>query len=151
MIMVGDDYQLPPPSNTHLGPFDIPNTAKRNRQISMSVRANGISQYMNISKRVMSLKTVRRQQKSQTVFADILSRLRTGTPTADDANTLMKLRLDRFTCTEQKEIESGDTIHLFANKVPRDEHNIEKLAGLVKDNNPLAVIKGVLKPIKGKK
>ena len=63
----------------------------------------------------------------------------------------MKLRLDRFTCTEQKEIESGDTIHLFANKVPRDEHNIEKLAGLVKDNNPLAVIKGVLKPIKGKK
>ena len=126
--MVGDDYLLPPPSNTHLGPFDIPNTAKCNRQISMSVRANGIFQYMNISKRVMNLKTVRRQQKSQKLFANILLQTQTGTPTAEDANTLMKLRLDRFTCTEQKEIESGETICLFANKLPRDKHNLEKLA-----------------------
>ena len=143
IIMVGDDYQLPPPSKKEIGPFDIMNRRARERTSKFSVRTNGITQYLKMAQTVMTLKIIERQRESQRVFRNVLTRFRNNTQTVTDAAKLLKLDLLNFSTQEEETLKEG-AMWIFANKQPRDEHNIRSLVHDMSAENPVAVIRATI-------
>jgi hypothetical protein len=142
VIFVGDDYQLPPPTNKEKGAFDLMGSKTSFSQQKFGVGATGALQLEKMSDFCMELTTVKRQNGDQEVFKGMLERLRVGETTDDDARTLTSLHMMNFSTAEAEVITSeGVTMHLFATKAPRNVHNLTRLSEISSQSNPVAMLK----------
>lgn len=71
VIFVGDDYQLPPPTNKEKGAFDLMGSKTSFSQQKFGVGATGALQLEKMSDFCMELTTVKRQNGDQDVFKGI--------------------------------------------------------------------------------
>ena len=143
VILVGDDFQLPSPTNTEKEAFDTMDTKSSWSQQSFRGTASFGSQiFLNMSNQCMELTTVKRQNSSQTRCKDILHRLRIGETTEDDADHLLSLHLANFSNQDIHTIlTKGVVMYLFAMKAARDEHNYRCLSKISSEENPVALLK----------
>jgi hypothetical protein len=143
VIFIGDDYQLPPPTNREKGAFDTMDTKTTFSQQHLSGTASFGSQiFLDMSRQCMALTSVKRQKTSQTHCKEILQRLRVGTTTEDDADHLLTLHLANYSNKDvQTILTTGTVMHLFATKAPRNEHNYRRLNETSSCSNPVALLK----------
>ena len=142
VIFVGDDYQLPPPTNKEKGAFDLMATKTSYSQQKFGVASSGSFQLRNMADFCMELTSVKRQNGDQQKFKETLQRLRVGETSHEDAAFLTSFHLSNFSSVEVDKIfADGVTMHLFATKAPRNEHNYRKLSELSSENNPVALLK----------
>ena len=142
VILIGDDYQLPPPTNVQKGAFDTMDSAPSLSQQSYDVGVFGNGLLQTMSQHCMELTTIKRQGDDQKLFKSRLERLRIGHPTEEDADAFMKLHLANYNESETNQIFSkGVTMHLFATKAPRDRHNHQKLSEISSSSNPVAILR----------
>ena len=142
VVFVGDDYQLPPPTNVEKGAFDLMDSKTSFSQQKLGDASFGSQLLMNMSEKGVELRSVKRQNGTQSKFKEVLQNLRTGDPTHDDASFLMKLHLANLTQAETEEMEKDKVVmHMFATKAPRDEYNVRKLSENASDRNPAALVK----------
>jgi hypothetical protein len=142
VIFVGDDYQLPPPTNKEKGAFDLMDSKTSYSQQKFGVGATGALQLEKMADFCMELTTVKRQKGDQDVFKGMLERLRIGETTNDDASVLISLHMTNFSTAKTEAITSdGVTMHLFATKAPRNVHNLRRLSDVSSHNNPVAILK----------
>ena len=152
VILIGDDYQLPPPTNVQKGAFDTMDSSPSFSQRKYNVGAFGFGLLQTMSQHCMELTTIKRQGTNQQKFKERLQRLRIGSPLEEDADAFMKLHLANYNETEVKEILSkGVTMHLFATKAPRDHHNHQKLSEISSSTNPVAILKAQWSSSRSKK
>jgi len=142
VILVGDDYQLPPPTNKEKGAFDTMDTRTSFSQQKLGEGSFGSQLFLNMSETCMELSTIKRQNGSQEKLKRVLNNLRLGEPNEEDADFLMKLHLANFKSKEAENIlNNGTVMHLFATKAPRDEFNCQCLSNQATQTNPAALIK----------
>ena len=103
VIFVGDDYQLPPPTNKEKGAFDLLDSRTSFSQRSFGSGSFGCRVMWDMSETCVELRTTKRQNKNQTVFKRMLENLRIGEPTHADATELMKLHLSNLSPADQQE------------------------------------------------
>ena len=142
VIAIGDDRQLPT-VRVHgkgRGAFQILEINKSNK---ISEReANGEQKFLDLAKNVVTLTTNQRVSEENKKFRAILERLREDKQTIQDAKVFESLDLSRISDERRKEIEkSAETLHLFAFNKDKDQLNIEKLAEISSEINPVAIIK----------
>lgn len=143
VIKVGDDYQLPPPTNREKGAFDTMDSKSSWSQQNLSGTASfGSELFTTMSEHCMELTSIKRQNSSQSQFKDLLGRVRLGDANYHDANTLLDLHLSNYSSQQRKQIlNEGVVMHLFATKAPRNEHNYQRLSETSDENNPVALVK----------
>lgn len=150
-ILIGDDYQLPPPTNTQKGAFDVLGGKPSQSQQKTGVAATGAQLFLDLSETCMALRTIKRQKNDQKKLINILSRMRVGESTQADASELMSYHLANFSNTEVDAItKTGTTMYLFAFKKSRNEFNYRKLQEVSSANNPVALIKTRWESTRGK-
>jgi hypothetical protein len=151
VIFVGDDYQVPPPTNTQKGAFDSLSGNASISQQKLCVAARGMQIFRDMTETCMTLTKTRRQNEDQDVFKEILQKVRIGEADINHANTLMDLHLSRYSNSDVKKItSSGITMHLFAKKAPKNEFNYKRLSQISDENNPVALIKSKWTSVSGK-
>ena len=142
VVLVGDDFQLPPPTNKEKGAFDIMGTRSSLSQQKFGIASSGSLILESMSDFCMELTSVKRQNSSQDHFKQLLNRLRVGESTAEDVDTLMGLHLSNYSRSEaDKILNTGVVMHLFATKAPRDEFNLKRLSETSSAHNPVALLK----------
>lgn len=142
VILVGDDYQLPPPTNKEKGAFDIMDSKSSMSQQKFGVASSGALILDTMADKCMELTSVKRQNNDQLVFKNVLERLRVGEATDQDAKFLQGLHMSNFSEADAHDIlTSGVVMHLFATKSPRDEFNLKKLGEVSSSDNPVALLK----------
>jgi len=142
VIFVGDDYQLPPPTNTEKGAFDLMDSKTSFSQQKLGEAALGAQVILDLSEKCVELKTIKRQGGDQNRFKEALDNLRMGNPTEADASYMMDLHLANMSAEQAKRVsQEGVVMHLFATKAPRDEFNLRRLSQDATNNNPAALIK----------
>ena len=142
VILVGDDYQLPPPTNREKGAFDLMDVKTSLSQQQFGVASSGAATMIALAKQCMELTTTKRQNSDQTEFKEVLTHIRTGDTTPGDADFLLKRHMSNFSNDEINTIKkSGVIMHLFATKAPRDEHNYRCLSNISSSTNPVALLK----------
>ena len=141
VLFVGDDYQLPPPTNYQKGAFDTMDSKTSFTQQKFDIAAHGAHLFHEVSKVCVQLDKIERQDPTQGDFHTILKRVRLGEATSSDASSLLSLHVSRLpTWFVEKITSDPQTMFLFAKKAPRDEHNYTSLARLCSKNNPVAII-----------
>ena len=151
-ILLGDDYQLPPPTNTQKGAFDTMGNNPSISQQKTGVAATGSQLFLDLSEKCMALTTIKRQKSDQQELLGILERLRTGDTTVTDADKLMQYHLTNFSKAEVERItSSGSTMHLFAYKKDRNEFNYRKLQKVSNEANPVALVRTRWESVSGKR
>ena len=153
-ILTGDDCQLPPPTNTQKGAFDVLGGKPSLSQQKTGVATTGAQLFLDLSETCMALRTIKRRQKKrpEKALIDTLRRMRVGESTPADASGLMNYHLANFSNTEVNAItKTGTTMHLFAfKKSKNDEFNYRKLQEVSSANNPVALIKTRWESTRGK-
>ncbi len=159
VILVGDDYQLPPLAS---GAFDalghnITGRFTQKTPIQQQLINNGRNQFLEIGKDVMSLQTAKRQLPNQQKLQQLCYAMR-GEPDSElleeDAEILCNLNLLKSDIYSKQDIEEIEkkAMYLFANKEPRDRLNASKLKEKHGPENPVAFIKSHTHAVKsGKK
>lgn len=71
-LLVGDDYQLPPPTNTQKGAFDTVGGQPSHSQRQTGVAASGAQLFLDTSEKCMELKTIKRQKSDQVELVSML-------------------------------------------------------------------------------
>ena len=150
VILFGDDYQLPPPTNKQKGAFDTMSSNVSFSQSRLNVAAFGALQFRKLSDLCMEMNTIKCQHKSQTTFRKILEKVRICKTTTDQAETLDALHLMNYSSAD-REILKKDSMFLFATKAPRDNHNYSMLSKLASETNPVALIRTKPKSLINKK
>ena len=138
LLLVGDDYQLPPIES---GAFDIFDS---NRKFTSS-QLRGQELFKEAGKNVMFLRSVKRALPTQQRLQQILHGVR-GEPcsnlTEDDLSFICKFHLSQEHYSDADRQQIGDNaMHLFANKDKMREFNRRKLILLHNIKNPVAKIK----------
>ena len=142
VILVGDDYQLPPPTNKEKGAFDTMDAKSSFSQHRLGVAASGSQLLTSMSNLCMELTSIKRQNADQQTFKGVLERLRVGEALSEDADFLLSLHLSNFKNSDvEKILSEGVSMHLFATKAPRNEFNFSRLADVSSSNNPVALVK----------
>ena len=140
-MFVGDDYQLPPPTNKEKGAFDLGSKTSYSQQ-KFGVASSGALQLLKMADFCMELTSVKRQRQDQQLFKGLLERLRLGETTSADASVLTSLHMSNFSTVEAESILSnGVTMHLFATKAERNVHNLRRLSDVSSASNPVAVLR----------
>ena len=140
--MTDDYYQLPPPTNTQKGAFDVLGGKPSLSQQKTGVAATGAQLFLDLSETCMALRTIKRQKNDQKKLIDILRRMRVGESTPADASELMNYHLANFSNTEVNAItKTGTTMHLFAFKKSKNEFNYLPQAAkeVSSANNPVGM------------
>lgn len=142
VILVGDDYQLPPPTNREKGAFDLMDSKSSMSQQKFGVASSGALVLDTMADTCMELTSVKRQNADQCAFKSVLERLRIGEATTQDAQFIQSLHMSNFSNADAHDIlTSKVTMHLFATKAPRDEFNLKRLSEISSCTNPVALLK----------
>ena len=140
VIMVGDDYQLPPTNAP--GAFDTMNPDVNTIKSNLHSRSNGCQEFRHFSTCVAILKDQKRQHKQQNRLKHILNHVKFGKTKLNDGIFLEKLRIAELDPpTRQKITEHSQTLRLYANKQPMIDYNYNKLASECSPDNPVAIMK----------
>ena len=143
VIFLGDDYQIPPVRimAKGRGAFQITSTKHTVRPYT-EMEQNGNRVFLSMAENVITFQQNKRVSSEDTHFKEILNRLRVDDQTIDDANTMLKLDINRLSQEKRQVLEmSPTTIHLFAFNHDRKELNMNKLCTMSNDTNPVAIIK----------
>ena len=143
VIQLGDDHQLPSygkgvlfiplPECRYIKP-----PAEHNKMI---IRGNRV--HLDFAETVMELPVIKRQKASETAMRDRLERARNDSLEKKDVMLFRKLHIDN------PDINTGvlaekkrKALYVFANCVPRDDHNLLCLQTVSEElNNPVAVLR----------
>jgi hypothetical protein len=151
LLLVGDDYQLPPVSR---GAFDIPLSSHMDdARIGHFAKAEylGMEIFRECAQDVMVLTKKKRQSDDQQEYQRILDDARTSSLSMEDADQLLdELHLTRGNYTQQdRESIEKDALFISANREPVDEYNFRRLATICSEENPVAIIRSITKGRKG--
>ena len=136
VILLGDDYQLPPQEP---GAFYIPKSYISSKNNLITTK-NGMSLFMDLSQEVIFLDEVIRQDEGQIYFRKMLQRIRKGWCTPEDEKRLRSLILNTTNfSTKDIQMIKQEALYLFANKEPKNIFNKEKLMEMSGKQNPVAV------------
>jgi GTPase SAR1 family protein len=151
IIMVGDDFQLPSIDKGMIHIFDnySPKTICENA---------GEKLFAEFAVNVMELKDTKRQHGDQAYLKELLAKVRAEEGekqlTKKDAEFLCSYcihDLRRFSESEANQLsEDPNTLFLFANKIPRDNHNNKMLFEEHSQSNPVATVKTKYTDSRGK-
>jgi GTPase SAR1 family protein len=142
VIMVGDDFQLPSVDKGMLHIFD----KYANKTIC---EMTGERLFAEFAMNTMKLEGTKRQHEDQAYLKELLAKVRAeegqNQLSTEDAKFLCSYCINnirRFSESEVRELsEDPNTLFLFANKVPRDNHNNKMLFNQHSKTNPVAVMK----------
>jgi hypothetical protein len=143
VVLIGDDYQLPPPSGISKGAFHTVAEDIHSSLLNMNdnVCSNGCIQFRNFAGQSMELTTNHRQNSSNSQLDHILSKIRICEPTREDARVLVHdHHLGNKSPGVVKTICQG-ALFLFGTRAQRDEHNIKRLCEESSCSNPVAILK----------
>ena len=140
IIMLGDDYQLPPVGNGIINGFWEMNMKGIKKSKSFTqCELKGHKLFLDLTDGVVELTQSHRQDASETKFEQILNEIREANCSRDTAKQLMKLHKASFLQNEWKEIEK-DATYVFANKDNMEQHNSKMLSETSNSDNPVANI-----------
>ena len=148
VILVGDDYQIPP---IGFGAFYALDgiTFKNSTKVKsgqMECRINGFEEFKMFGRNVVYLHGVKRVHNEQDQLRRILQGLRCEDNeeglSEEDITRLLELDINHrcFSKREREEIEAT-SMYLFANKEPRDALNAKMLLKANLKGNPVACVK----------
>ena len=148
IILVGDDYQLPP---IMPGAFQALHANSLKQTATMStvqflIRRAGFEEFLEIGKTVVYLVGAKRVNEGQDKFKRILQAVRCENKDAimpeSDIDELLRLDLSHISFSdEQRKMIREEATYVFANKEPRDRLNSLKLKLENMKGNPVARIK----------
>ena len=151
LLLVGDDYQLPPILPGAFEAFD--NYINKEKHLQRSKKkaqqhahvARGEHLFLQLGQDVMVLSISKRTNTSQQRFRDILQQARAAEDqsiSSDNIDLLCNLHLmsNNFSEKDREDLQK-DSLFLFANRAPRDAHNKSKLHAEHSSSNPVARIK----------
>src|SRR5687768_8084434 len=152
VILVDDDYQLPPIDE---GVFDcFGQLSKRFRtKVETAYVQNGMKLFQEFGKDVMTLARSKRVLEGQVPIQRILDGVRgssDNTLSKQDAKYLCSLHIDNKDSFNQQDKQQivEDALFLFANVEAKNIHNFHALKEINTPDNPVAVIRAVTKRIK---
>src|SRR5687768_2968326 len=152
VILVGDDYQLPPIDE---GDFDcFGQLSKQFRtKVETAYVQNGMKLFQEFGKDVMFLDKSKRVLEGQVQLQHILDGVRGSakdTLSKQDAEYLCSLHIDNKDSFNQQDKEQikKDALFLFANVEAKNIHNFHALKEINTPDNPVAVIRAVTMRIK---
>jgi hypothetical protein len=142
VIMVGDDFQLPSVDKGMLHIFD----KYANKTIC---EMTGERLFAEFAMNTMKLEGTKRQHEDQAYLKELLAKVRAEQGgeelSTEDAKFLCSYCINNICKFSESEVsklsEDPNTLFLFANKVPRDNHNNKMLFDQHSKTNPVAVIK----------
>jgi len=144
LLLVGDDFQLPSVQKGMIYAFDFNGRHNTSEVI-------GFNLFKRAAKKTFELKSNQRQNKKQKKFLNFLKYTRgedekfCKTFKEFDLPLSRILNLNNFS---QQEIDflhnDAKTLHLFANREPKEDFNKQKLVEIHNQNNPVAIIKSNL-------
>jgi hypothetical protein len=150
IILVGDDYQLPP---IMPGAFYalVPQSLSKTFNMSYAyyqARLKGFAEFLKIGSNVIYLEGEKRVNDGQDMFKRLLKTVRCEDDdqqmTEEEMQTLLQLDIYHKTFSiEQRRIIQEDATYIFANKEPRDKHNSWKMKLANSTRNPVARIKSI--------
>ena len=151
LLLVGDDYQLPPINS---GAFDVLQSDKLSTK-TRPIVLRGQQLFFEAGRDVMVLTSAKRTLPSQQRLQRILKGVR-GEPTStlsdEDIEYLCGFHLNQihFKDEEKNKIEMN-SLHLFATKEKMKEYNQQRLLKLHNRSNPVAKIKAQTRKLNGSK
>ena len=148
IILVGDDYQLPPimPGAFYAQNDTQVQSTKRLPDALLGIRAEGFAEFRELGTFTVYLEGEKRVNEGQDEFKRLLSLVRCEKPddkmNHKEVQRLLELHLSHrtFSQSQRDEIEQEAT-YIFANKEPRDKLNSLKLRLANLKGNPVAIIK----------
>ena len=158
VLLVGDDYQLPPIMPGVASAFSVASTKSKQKKgkdmavtnsSSFGKRQNGGELFKRVGKKYIKLQTSKRVLKDQAFLTTCLKGVRGDSKNGLSESNIQKLmqyhlRSDYWTPEMVQQMENDEmTIHLFAKNDDKNEHNWKKLALLNSSHHPVAVIKSV--------
>ena len=152
VILVGDDYQLPPIDEGAF--YCLGNTTRRLRtKVEAVYVQNGMKLFLEFGKNVMTLDHSKRVLEGQKQLQHILDKVRGSsdiTVSKDDAEYLCRFHIDNKDCFNQQDKQKikKDALFLFANVEAKNNHNFYALKEINTADNPVAVIRAVTKRLK---
>jgi len=144
VLLLGDDYQLPPVQHKGKGKgaFSALDYQIGRKTRPLSVETRGIEEFLRISHGAFVIKENQRVQEQQSDFKSLLDRIRIGKPTEQDKNIILSLSFTKLPKSLQKLYEeSAETLYLFATKEMCSDHNFKKLKEYNNEENPVAFLK----------
>jgi hypothetical protein len=151
IIMVGDDFQLPSIEKGMIHIFD-----KYSRKTVCEMVGEKL--FAEFADNVMELKDTKRQHGDQAYLKELLAKVR-----AEEGQDQLTKKDAEFLCTycindprhfSESEVnqlsEDPNTLFLFANKIPRDNHNNKMLFEEHSKSNPVATLKTKYMDSRGK-
>ena len=140
VIVVGDDYQLPPVGNRVINGFwNLYTKPSIQSIVSSEDELKGLRLFLELTNCVISLDQSFQQNKAEKEFQEILQCVQTADTTKTIAKRLMSLHSCKYTTNEWNEIQK-DATYIFANVKPKNEHNFKMLSQITTRQNPLALI-----------
>ena len=159
VLLVGDDYQLPPIMPGAASAFNNikSNKSKQKKGDDIAVtnsssfgkKQNGLELFRRVGKKYIKLQTSKRVLRDQAFLTTCLKGVRGDSKNGLSESNIQKLmqyhlRSDYWTPEMVQEIENDEkTIHLFAKNDDKNEYNWKKLKLLNSSHHPVAVIKSV--------
>jgi len=152
VILVGDDYQLPPIDEGAF--YCLDNRTKRQRsRVEHQLVENGMNLFLEFGKDVMTLAQSKRVLEGQIQLQQILNGVRSSSETSlsmQEAEYLCSLHIDnkdRFNQQDKQQIKKN-ALYLFANVEPKNIHNNHSLKEINTPDNPVAIIKSQTKRLR---
>jgi len=145
VILVGDDYQLPPIDEGAFYCQDKRTKRQRTKVEELFVQ-NGMELFLECGKDVMTLPQTKRVLEGQTQLQHILNGVRgasENTLSKEDAEYLCSFHIDNkdhYNQEDKDEIKK-DALFLYATVEAKNAHNNHALKGINTQDNPVATIK----------
>jgi len=142
VILLGDDYQLPPVCMNGRGQgafYCTPN--EKMKEVKLNMKLRGMQLFQQFSYNSIDLTQSHRILQDQSRFRALAENCRVGSISENDKKTIMALRIHLQPSEIRNQIEnSNGTLHLFATKEKCLEHNFKKLHSIHSVSNPVAFI-----------
>ena len=149
VLFVGDDYQLPSinPGSFYCFAEYVPKGLSNSSATSHFCEL-GLQEFKKMGQKTVFLQSSKRTNENQRQFLQIQKELRCEKKFASlsdpSIERLMSLHVNNFDEATRKAIVNGDdTMHLFATKDPRDNHNALKLWEKHSKENPVSKIRAI--------
>jgi hypothetical protein len=140
VILLGDDYQLPPPMAK--GAFDI--LVWGGPHFGNQAEALGAEQFLACAEEVFELGSIKRTRHGQDEFKAVLEEARVGTLNRETAEKLVDelslLKNHMYTETEKEDL-FKDALFISANRNPVEEYNLLRLSQVSGPEKPVAILK----------
>ena len=147
VLFVGDDYQLPSISRGVLSlQFDYTEEEEANNYKNCAppntiIQSRGEMLFLESTETVMQLDSSKRINDDQPTFRNLQLKMRYDNLNQDDFDELYKYYLENGSFSKQQiEDLKKNSMFLYANKEPRDDHNMVILKQISSQTNPVGIV-----------